>query len=133
MNHKQFTWTLVMTIVAAFLGGTLSTQLFSGTAAMADGSAHEGTVIKAGKFLLVDKGGHEHGSLAIGPDGNPSLILYDVDHNVRFVAELMAKGNPRLFFSDQNGKIRSVIGTSADGSPLLQLKDENRAIVWSAP
>ena len=133
MNPNQFRWMMALTVLAGLLGGGVTHWLWMDQTAYAKKPGREVMVLRAEKFELVDKAGHEHGSLSMGPDGNPAFVLYDVDHNVRLVAELMANGNPRLFFSDQEGRIRNIVGTTADGSPILQLKGKDRQVIWSAP
>jgi hypothetical protein len=133
MNQKQFAILIVVAMVTGLAGGSTSSWLLMGKPAFAQKTTPQVKVIRAEKFELVDKGGHEHGSLEIGPDGNPAFVLYDVDHHSRVVLDLMANGNARLFLSDQEGKIRSVLGLQIDGSPFLHLKDENRQIIWAVP
>jgi hypothetical protein len=133
MNQKQFALFGAVAVMTGLAGGAVSSWLLTGKPAFAQKTTPHEKVIQAEKFELVDKEGHEHGSLAISPDGNPAFVLYDVDHHSRVVLDLMANGNARLFLSDQEGKIRSVLGLQIDGSPFLHLKDENRQIIWAAP
>jgi len=133
MNRLQLALCIGFATLLGVATGISATSWLSEKSAYAEKTAPHAKVLQAERFELVDEGGHEHASLGLGPDGNPSLILYDVAHNVRVVVEMMADGNARMFFSDQEGKVRSVIGTAADGSPLLQLKGEDRQVIWSAP
>jgi hypothetical protein len=133
MKPSQSGWMLTLALIAGLAGGAAFQWLFTERPAFAEKTPLHEKVLKAEKFELVDEGGHEHASLAIGADGTPSMVLYDVDHSVRLVVELMAKGNARVFFSDQNGKIRHVLGTAEDGSPFIQFRDRERNVVWSAP
>lgn len=133
MSRLQLVLCFGFAILLGMAGGIIAVTWLPEKSAYAEKIAPHAKVIQAGRFELVDKGGHEHASLGFGPDGNPSMVLFDVDHNVRVVVEMMAEGNARMFFSDQEGKIRSVIGTDKDGSPVLQLKGPDRQVIWSAP
>jgi hypothetical protein len=133
MKKLRLVFCFGLAILLGVAVGIMATSWLPEKSAYAEKTAPHAKVLQAERFELVDDGGHEHASLGFGPDGNPSLVLFDVDHNVRVVVEMMADGNARMFFSDQEGKVRSVIGTAADGSPVLQLKGEDRQVIWSAP
>lgn len=75
--------TIVVSVLAGFLGGALSGQALP---VFADKEIIPG-VIKAQKFELVDKNGGTHGALAIQPNGIPRLYLAspDTDNNTAII------------------------------------------------
>ena len=133
MNAQQITWITVWGLFTGFIGGAVSVWVFLSPPALAEKPPSHEKVLRAEKIALVDQGGHEHATLTIGSDGNPTLTFFDVNHLSRVVLELMADGNARLFLSDQEAKIRMVLGLATDGSPFLHLKNKDREIIWSAP
>jgi hypothetical protein len=87
MPGSQQTATVALALVSGLVGGSLSSQLLTGTPVFAEKTSRETTIIRAEKFEVVDKDGRVHGELGLRSDGTPVLRLYDED------------GNPRVGFS----------------------------------
>ena len=89
--------------------------------------------VLARHFILVDRAQTPRASLALGKDGGPSLLLFDVHSNVRAGLTVLADGRPSLGLLDAQGQSRLVLTLEPDGAPLIRLLDAQGHIVWSAP
>ena len=103
MKRRQYFLLTLLTLVAGFVGGALSSQIFMARTASAQLTQSHEKVISAEQFQLVDKEG-----------------------KMRFVIGMSPQEQPVLGFTDENGKARIFLGlTSLEGEtwPILKLRD----------
>ncbi len=81
------------------------------------------TVIRAGRFQLVDENGSDRAVLTVDKDG-PSLTLLDENGNDRALLYMFREDEPGLLLLDENGKTRARLHVDKD-VPGLDLLDEN--------
>lgn len=96
--------TLILAVIAGFIGGLLPGSLKLRTVQASDGYTSQ--VLSAHEFRLVDKNGAIGAQLAYSGEGTPVLFLFD-----------------------KNGKPRAEIGTYGDGLPCVVLMDEQSRAV----
>ena len=58
MNKQQYSSMLLLALVAGLVGGVVSGQFFAGQSAIAEEEVPHEKVVKAERFLLVDKKGN---------------------------------------------------------------------------
>lgn len=108
MGKKQSLLTIVLAVVAGFIGGGVSSWILTGRAVFAQPTPEQAKVIRAERFEVVDKDGKVRAGLGLA-DGGPGLRLYDKDE-----------------------KPRAVLGLF-QGEPYLRLYGEDGKVVWEAP
>jgi hypothetical protein len=89
--------------------------------------------VLAKHFILVGRGPTPLGSLTVGKDGGPSLLLFDQQGKVRAGLTILADGRPSLGLLDAQGQSRVVLALEPDGAAVLRLLDERGQVLWSAP
>jgi len=113
MDKKQYTLTVVLSMLTGLLGGVVSSWfLGSGVA----------EVIKAKRFEVVDKDGKRRAELSLIV-GEPFLRLNDKRGQYRVELGVVSGGYIGLV--DQNSMIRVGLGLGKDGEPGLSLYDKN--------
>jgi hypothetical protein len=86
-------------------------------------AASSGTVT-AEKFVLTDEFGAPRAELGIGPDGLPSLDLYDDVQRLRLKLGEMSDGTMGLILLDESGRDRARVSVGPDGEPSVYLYDK---------
>lgn len=101
MNKRQFILTLIFTIIFAFIGGALSTQLFLGYSVFAQG---EEKIIIAEEFRLVDRERITRAVLKTfnNPQEKTIFEMLDREGKRRILFVIEGDGNPSLHFWDKN-------------------------------
>jgi hypothetical protein len=89
--------------------------------------------VLARHFILVGRTSSPRGSLTLGKDGGPGLLLFDQQGKVRAGLTVLADGRPSLGLLDAQGQSRVVLTLEPNGSPLVRLLDAQGQVVWSAP
>lgn len=103
MNLKQFGLVFVIVFIAGLLGGVAANTLLLRPSSIA-------TVLKAERFVVVDKEGKPRALLGVLEDGEPGLQLYDQDEEGRVDLSLKPGGRPGLELSDRNERVRAAFG-----------------------
>ena len=120
MSQKQFSLTLLLAVISAFLGGTLGVWFLMPQSVLAQGEK----VIEAQEFRIVDSGGTTRATLGLNFASNErrvGLHLFDQDGKVRVELEhdsLMTG----LFFRNDDG-IGNVALQTAGTVSRLSLSD----------
>ena len=118
-------------IMGASLLALLACTLLVGAAARQDlKTADE---VLARHFILVGRGPTPLGSLIVGKDGVPSLLLFDQHGKARAGLPVLADGRPSLGLLDAQERTRAQLTLEVDGTPVLRLLDEQGKVIWSAP
>src|SRR2546426_7622173 len=120
MGKKQYLLTVVLAVVAGFVGGVGSSWFLMGAPVFAQKTPESAKVIQAEKFEVVDKDGKVRAWFGIEDDREPRLMLYAEDSKNR--STLAPFG---LVISDQNDAIRAALVCKGDGEPSLSLSDKN--------
>ena len=107
------------------------------------GQAAPKNIVKAEKFVLVDKDGKERGVLGMddnrpynmlrGREIGPHLALFDMDGKKRIELALWPEGSPSLFLMDRNGERRASLVVGPDGLSKLILFDEDGDKLFEMP
>lgn len=117
MNRKQCVSVVALALVAGLVGGVVSTQLFVGKPAFAEKKPPHEKVLRAERFLLVDKDGKMHGVLAVDENSSgfhPTLSLVDNTGMGRLTLTLDSSGSPSLYMHDKKGKCRVALFGEAE-------------------
>ena len=86
MSGKQALVTMLLIVVAGFLGGMASERLFGGAA--------KARTITAQEYQLVDAGGVRRATFVVNITDQPSLILRDKDGHAQATLSFDAQGQP---------------------------------------
>ncbi len=107
------------------------------------GQAASENIVKAEKFVLVDKDGKERAVLGMGENDpyamlsgrevGPHLALMDRDGKRRIELALWPEGSPSLFLMDRNGEPRASLAVGPDGLSKLILFDEDGDKLFEMP
>lgn len=110
MGRKQYSLLVVLAMVAGFIGGVISSQIFAGQPIFTQKEPKLQKVVAAEKFRLVDHRGMVRAALGLTGEGQPGLGLLD-----------------------RNGIPRVVLGIGRNGRPSLVMWDQKANPIWSAP
>jgi hypothetical protein len=116
-NLKKFCSQTFLMFASATLGGFLSGHLWPSDSSAIAAVRHSKTVT-AEKFVMVDSGGKQRGTMQVAEDGLSTLSLKDGSGKDRVELRVAAAGSAGLGFFDQNGHELAVFGEGADGSGL---------------
>ena len=128
MGKKQSLLTVVLAVVAGFIGGGVSSWVLTGRAVSAQPTPEQAKVIRAERFEVADKDGKVRAKFGLGEIGELSLRLDDEGGKpcallmlVQGTPFLLLSGEePALVLSGQDGKSRAQLSAS-DGEPDLRL------------
>jgi hypothetical protein len=115
-NRRHWLYAL-LALAGGFIGGMIAIQLAPGEsmaaakAARAAGAAH---VVRAEKFVLVDRSGTQRGVMQVA-DGTSLLALNDGDAHNRAELHVRKEGGSSVTFYDQAGNRRIEVGQSPSG------------------
>jgi len=101
----------LLTLMGAFLGGAVMTQL---TASVATASGHVRT-LSAEQFVLLDRDGTQRAVMKVAPDGTSHLAMYDGRRRDRADFRVTRDGAAAIGFYDQSGSPRVLVGASIGG------------------
>lgn len=143
MKRRDYLLLVAISVIAGLFGGILSNRAFTGKPAFAQETLLHETVVTAGEFRLVAKGGKPIAALSTSPEsGEPFLVLYGKDGKYRALLEL-AGDSPRLILRDSDSKTRVVLGstelTTTKGAvrkrpeSSLVMFNKDGKLIWSAP
>lgn len=110
MSRKQYSLIVLLALVAGFVGGVISSQIFVSRPIFPQKEPKPQKVVVAKKFRLVDERGV-----------------------VRAALGLTAKGQPGLGLLDKKGIPRVVLGIGENSRPSLVMWDHKGNPIWSAP
>jgi len=110
MGRKQYSLIVLLALLAGFIGGVISSQIFVGRPLFTQKEAKPQKVVVAEKFRLVDQTGMVRAALGITREDQPGLGLLD-----------------------KNGIPRIVLGIGKHGRPSLVMWDQKANPIWSAP
>jgi hypothetical protein len=110
MGRKQYGLVVLLALVAGFIGGVFSSQIFASRPLFTEKEPRQQKVVVAEKFRLVDETGM-----------------------VRAALGLTRKGQPGLGMLDKRGLPRIVLGIGKNGQPSLVMWDQKANPIWSAP
>jgi hypothetical protein len=113
-------------------------------------------IVEARSFVLRDKSGNMHGTLAVDDktnastlvladdsgkirtelkvthDGKSGIAFGDLGGKPRLIMGLKGEGSPDMGFADSQGNLRIGIGLEPDGTPGIVIYDENGKAAWRA-
>lgn len=110
MGRKQYSLIVLLALVAGFIGGVVSSQIFVSGSLFTQKEPKPQKVVVAEKFRLVDKTGIVRAALGLTGEGQPGLGMLD------------KRGVPRV-----------VLGIGKNGRPSLVMWDQKANPIWSAP
>ncbi|HEX3409168.1 MAG TPA: hypothetical protein VHS07_02755 [Candidatus Binataceae bacterium] len=143
-DQKQWLYA-TLALVGGIIGGALSGHLLPREAEAAAGAAR---VLKAEKFVLVDRSGNERGVIQVNENG-AAIAFYDQKGSKRVVLGETSNGRDGLaiygangrqmagftvnednqssvtLYDPANGRARVGLGVAASGEPALVLFDKN--------
>ena len=144
-DRKQWLYA-ILALVGGVFGGALSGHIFPREAEAAAGAAR---VLKAEKFVLVDRDGKERGVIQVDAENGAGIGFYDHDGNKRVILGAAPNGRNGLaiygrngremagftvtednqssvtLYDPANGRARVGLGVAASGEPALVLFDKN--------
>jgi hypothetical protein len=147
MKDRKYWLYSILALVGGFFGGALSGHLFPPRDAEAAAAAAR--VLRAEKFVLVDRDGRQRGEFRVGADGGSAIGFYDQNGAKRVVLGETPKGRNGLaiysssgrqiagftvaednqssvtLYDAANGRARVGLGVAANGEPALVLFDQN--------
>ena len=97
MNRKEWLLVIGLSLLAGFLGGGLSAQIYMA------GSSHY--VLKTNEIQLLDQSGRIRAEWVTGVHGEPGLALYDSAGEPRITLGLGREEEPSLNLLDEAGGI----------------------------
>lgn len=149
-NRRHWLYAL-LALVGGFIGGMIAIQFAPGesmAAAKAKGAAMH--VVRAEKFVLVNRAGTQRGALLVAGDGTSALALSDDEGRNRVELRVTPSGRAGLaifaagggrqiaavsaaangetgftLYDPTTGRARAGLGVAADGEPALVLFDQN--------
>ena len=128
-HRKPQFLTLVLALIAGFLGGIVSTQFFTGLPAFAEKAHHHPSALISGGLMVVDSSGKLRATL--GPSGDGGVVLSMLDE--AGVPRLTAKGadnTASLSLWDAEGRLRARLSTPPSS---LVFFGEDAKPTWAAP
>jgi len=112
-----------MAVVAGFIGGAFSNQIFQAMPAFAS-DVTRGRVLSVEKLLITDRNGTARVGFGVTEDGRVTMAVSDQKGRVRIGFGILADGNPSLDFYDLANKARMVVGLK-DEAPFLVFNDKD--------
>ena len=139
MNKNHYIWVAALALVAGFIGGTLSSKLFTPGPKDSREDGNFNRVIVASEIHLVDAETKDRWVLKLSKDGEPDMTfiskngwapmglgLNRTGHPYfSMVPESGKGGGPCLALLDREMRNRAVLGLREDGIPYLSLIDPN--------
>lgn len=146
MEKGHYGLILVVALIAGFVGGFISHQLFMDRPAFAEKQPMHQKVVRGEQFDLVDRSGKIRGSWNVSKDGDPMLILFDNTGTPRFTLTVAREGaclslnnkggvpcanlletkfGSVLRFFDENGSMHVGLGMDTNEGPYLSLRDKS--------
>ncbi len=113
---------LLLMILAGFLGGTLAQHSITDSAS----AGTQTDTLVARSFAIVDAKGNHRGGMGLDKNDNPILLMRDVDGSNRAYLILTDKG-PFLGFDDKNGKTRMFLRLENENIPTIGFLDDRGA------
>jgi hypothetical protein len=120
-DRKQWLYA-ILALVGGVFGGALSGHLFPPRDAEAAAervarvrAAHAAGVVKATKFVLVDRDGTERGVIEVNSRGIADIALNDQSGRRRGEFRVGAEGGGAIGFYDRNGDKRVILGETPNG------------------
>jgi len=139
MDKKQYTLTVVLSMLTGLVGGVASSWLFMGTPVFAQKPEVAG-VIRARSFVVVDENGKTRAEFGLMSSakltGAPVLSLLDKEgKKVRAALGLWGKWEePELRLSAKDGHYRALFGLwEEEGRPEIRLLNKDGKVIWTAP
>jgi len=124
MNDRKHWLYATLALVGGFLGGAVSGHLFPAEG-VADAAARAARVIRAEKFVLVDRDGTERGVISVSSRGVADVSLADKAGRERGEFRVGADGSAAIGFYDENGAKRVIVGDTATGRSGLAIFASN--------
>ncbi len=112
-NRRPWLYAL-LALAGGFIGGTMAIQLAPGES-IAAAKAATMRVVKAEKFVLVNRAGTQRGALLIEGDGTSAIALSDDEGRNRAELRVTKEGGSSATFYDRAGNRRVALGQSTSG------------------
>ena len=114
-NRRPWLYAL-LALAGGFIGGMIAIQLAPGESmAAAKAKAAAMRVVKAEKFVLVNRAGTQRGALLVEGDGTSALALSDDEGRNRAELRVTKEGGSSATFYDRGGNRRIAVGQSTGG------------------
>jgi hypothetical protein len=110
----------ILALVCGVFGGALSGHLFPREA---EAAAHAARVLKAEKFVLVDREGNERGVIQVGAENGAAIGFYDQNLRKRIILGETPNGRGGLAIYGNNGREMAGITVAADNQSSITLYD----------
>jgi hypothetical protein len=146
MKDRKHWLYAILALVGGVFGGALSGHIFPRDA---EAAARAARVLKAERFVLVDRDGNERGVIQVDAKNSAAMGFYDQKGNKRVILGETADGRDGLaifgtngqqmagftvaednqssvtLYDPANGRARVGLGVAASGEPALVLFDKN--------
>jgi hypothetical protein len=114
VNVRKLCAHALLIFAGATFGGFLCGHIWPSDSSAIAATRHPKT-ITAEKFVMVDSGGKQRGTMQVSEDGMATVSLNDADGRDRAELRVGPEGSAGLGFFDQNGHELAVFGEGTDG------------------
>ena len=125
MNRKQVWLVVVVALVAGWVGGSVSSLLFTDRQALAQDGEGVANAITTGALRLAGADGQVRAEFDLTDDGEPRLRFYDQEGNIRAGMYVSGEGLGSVYLADKEMNPRAILSVSPEGTPSLTLFDQN--------
>ena len=112
MKDRKYWLYAMLALVGGIFGGALSGHIFPREA---EAAARAARVLKAEKFVLVDRDGTQRGVIQVNSRGVADVALNDRSGRLRGAFRVGAEGGTAIGFYDQHGAKRVILGETPSG------------------